>query len=296
VSGRPPRPGAGEFRRIYDPSVGENQSWYINDHTFVRDRTGTWHLLGITHAEPFDAFDERNLAHATAPRLAGPWTKQPFALSADPACGETQLWAPHVIEYRDQYWMFVCAGGPTPTEYRIHLATSPDCWNWTRHPANPVVVDGFHARDPMVLAVGDHWLMYYTATSTPEGGNHIVAAVESSDLVSWSERRTVYTDQQMGTWGGPTESPFVLERDGWFYLFIGPDWQGPDRASIEDSSYRRTRVFASRDPLRFDAPQVGIVHAHAAEVIAADDGTLWVSHCGWGQGGVYLAPLGWRDT
>ena len=23
---------AGEFRRIYDPSVGESEEWYINDH------------------------------------------------------------------------------------------------------------------------------------------------------------------------------------------------------------------------------------------------------------------------
>jgi beta-fructofuranosidase len=28
---------AGEFRRIYDPSEGEAERWYINDHAFVRD-------------------------------------------------------------------------------------------------------------------------------------------------------------------------------------------------------------------------------------------------------------------
>ena len=41
---------------------------------------------------------------------------------------------------------------------------------WARHPANPLVVDGYEARDPMVLRVGDRWVMYYTATSAPAGG------------------------------------------------------------------------------------------------------------------------------
>jgi hypothetical protein len=132
------RPVAGEFRRVYDPSVGEDTAWYINDHTFARDHAGTWHLFGITHEEPLKPFDELHLAHATAPALHGPWTKQPFALSTDAASDETHLWAPHVIEHAGQYWMFVCGGGRPKTEYRIQLATSPDCWNWTRHPENPV--------------------------------------------------------------------------------------------------------------------------------------------------------------
>ena len=42
----------GDFELVYDPSVGEDEPWYINDHTFFRDHTGTWHLIGITHAEP----------------------------------------------------------------------------------------------------------------------------------------------------------------------------------------------------------------------------------------------------
>ena len=101
----------GDFELIYDPSVGEAEPWYINDHTIFRDHTGTWHLIGITHAEPMAPFDEVHLAHATAPELHGPWTKQPFALSADAAWGETHLWAPHVVHHDGTYWMYYCAGG-----------------------------------------------------------------------------------------------------------------------------------------------------------------------------------------
>jgi len=290
---------AGPFELVYDPSVGEDEPWYVNDHTFVRGDDGTWHLIGITHAEPAAPHDEVHLAHATAPALAGPWTKQPFATSVDAAAGETLLWAPHVIHHDGRFWMFVCAGGESMEAYRIHLATSDDCVTWTRHPENPLLVDGYEARDPMVRRVGDRWVLYYTATSTPTGGHFVVAAVESDDLVHWHGRREVYRDACSGTFGGGTESPFVVERDGRWYLFIGPDWQGlldalEQTGRYDPASYRRSRILVSDDPFSFDAAdEVGRIDAHAAEVVVDVDGSTWVSHCGWGQGGVYLAPLAW---
>ena len=62
----------GEFERIYDPSAGEDERWYVNDHTIVRDESGTWHLIGITHPEPASPFDELDLGHATAPDAPRP--------------------------------------------------------------------------------------------------------------------------------------------------------------------------------------------------------------------------------
>jgi sucrose-6-phosphate hydrolase SacC (GH32 family) len=291
----------GNFQRIYDPSIGESERWYINDHTIFRDRLGTWHLVGITHAEPAAPFDEKHFAHATAPALLGPWTKQPFALSADAASGETQLWAPHVILHDDLYWMFYCGGGAAKDAYRLHLATSPDAWTWTRHPANPMVVDGYEARDPMVLRTPGGWRMYYTATLDPAGGPFVVAAVESDDLVHWGHRRVVYQDSLSGTGAGPTESPFAVERAGRFYLFMGPDWQGlldshAATGRYSRRAYRTTRVLASDDPLHFELDGlVATIESHAAEVIVDEHGGWWVSHCGWGQGGVYIAPLTWHD-
>ena len=51
----------------------------------------------------------------------------------EPGLGESALWAPHVIGHDGRWWMFVCGGGPAPTEFRIHLAVSEDLVTWERH-------------------------------------------------------------------------------------------------------------------------------------------------------------------
>lgn len=277
---------SGKFTKIYDSSVGEKKAWYINDHCFVSDKNGTWHLFGITHEEPADPADEDNLAHAVASSLTqNPWQKQEFALSVDPNAGEEHLWAPHIIEIDDTYYMYYCAGDKDPSQYKIHLATSNDLYRWVRHPENPMIVDGIDARDPYLLKIDDMWIMYYTATSYPQGGNHIVACQKSKDLIRWSDRQIVFTDPLEGAHGGPTESPTVIRRGDIYYLFIGPR-----------GDYRGTCVYKSSDPFHWDIKDLaGKINAHAAEVVRDKQGNWYVSHCGWGQGGVYLAPLYWND-
>ena len=278
---------AGEFQKIYDPSVGEKEQWYINDHTFVYGPDDNWHMFGITHAEPANPGDEDNFAHAVSPKLmAQTWIKLPFALSVDwDSWKEVHLWAPHVIKHQDTYYMFYCAGDPDPTTYKIHLATSKDLHTWTRHPANPMVRDGYHARDPFILKNGNVFIMYYTATDPVAEGNHVVACRTSTDLIHWNERHICFRDPSIGTWGGPTESPFVVRRGGYYYMFVGPR-----------GGYIGTTVFRSTDPFKWNlSDQVGHIESHALEVIRDKDGAWYVSHCGWGQGGVYLAPLTWLD-
>jgi len=281
-----PAVSAGAFFRVYDPSVGETRPWYYNDHTMVRDVvTGTWHVYAITHAEPANPLDEKSFGHATAPSPTGPWTKRPFALTADPALGESHIWAPHVVHDNGVYHMFYAAGTPNHAAYRMHLATSTDLNNWTRSPSNPLFTDGFDARDPMVTKIGTQWVMYYTANRTPTGGNHQVAYRTSPDLVRWSGKQVAFEHPAAGTSGGPTESPFVVFRGGWWYLFV-----------CCDPGYKDTRVYRSRDPLRFSVNDLaGRIDSHAAEVVTEPSGATWVTSAGWGQGGLHLAPLRWTS-
>jgi arabinan endo-1,5-alpha-L-arabinosidase len=278
-----PIPQAGAFARIYDPSVGELTPWYINDHSIVLGPDQRWHLFGITDPEPgLIAKDEVQFAHASSSVLTAPmWTKHEAALRADESVGEKLLWAPHVILHEGLYYMFYTGGGEEGSAYQMRLATSPDLTVWTREPA-PLFVDGFEARDPFVLRVGERWVMYFTATDEPTGGHHVVAYRTSTDLRRWSERGIAYRDVSMGTGAGPTESPFVVARDEGYYLLIGPR---------ED--YVSTTVYFSRDPLAFQDPPIAEIEAHAPEIVRDLDGSEYITHAGWGQGGVFLAPLRW---
>jgi hypothetical protein len=241
----------------------------------------------------FNNLEERQFAHATAASLLqSPWKTEPFALVADEEkWQENVLWAPHIVYHEGLYFMFYTGGGDFDGGlFRMHLATSPDMKTWIRSESNPLFIDGYHARDPMVLNVGDEWVMYYTANSDPAGGNHIVAYRTSPDLVNWSDRQTAFTDPTIGMGGGPTESPFVVRRGAYYYLFLSM------RHGYIPGFYSDTGVFRSTDPFRWSLEdQVGEIDAHAVEVIRDTDGQWYVSHCGWFQDGVYLAPLTWHD-
>ena len=271
------------FERIFDPSDGESEAWYINDHAFIQASDGAWHVFGITHREPADPDHETFLLHATARDLHGPWKKLAPVMHIDATQGETLIWAPHIISHAGRYWMFYCAGGNEHTAFHIHLATSPDLATWTRHPGNPMVVDGYDARDPMVVRIGDQWILYYCATEKPEGGHHVVKAATSQDLIHWSGQRVVFQSPKVGTYGGPTESPFVVAAKGRYYLFV-----------CSNEPYNDTAVYVSDTPFSWDSANVIMrFGAHAAEVIHDSKDRWFVSSVGWGQGGLYLAELHW---
>jgi beta-fructofuranosidase len=273
---------AGEFQTIFTAA----EPWCVNDHTFVQGPDKTWHLFGITHPKPFDFAKDPGLrlAHATASHLLqGQWTAQEPAVTADWAkYHEALLWAPYVFRDGPLYYMFVSAGDKNSHRYALHLLTSPDLENWTRSPENPMVVDGFDTRDPMVMRVGGQWVLYYTATTTPEGGNHIVACVMSQDLIHWTNRTVALMHPSAGTFGGPTESPFVVQRGGSYYLFVcDNDW---------------TDVYVSGDPLHWDyGAKAGRIQSHASEIVRDTDGQWYFSNTGWMNGPVSLAPLRWHD-
>ena len=141
------------------------------------------------------------------------------------------------------------------TAYRIHLATSDDAVTWTRHRREPAGrrrlrgarPDGAARRRSLGPVLHrDQRRPMVAITSSPRSSR--------DDLVHWSDRRVVYTDVATGTFGGPTESPFVVARDGRYYLFIGPDWKTLMESFERDrplrpAAYRRTRVHRERRPV-----------------------------------------------
>ncbi|GAA1487860.1 glycosyl hydrolase family 32 [Brachybacterium sacelli] len=276
------RPGA--KRRLLDASPSAAEPWYVNDHTLIRGHDDRWHAFGIWHPEPADPLGEDRFLHASADDLTGaPWTVHDPVLHARGEIGETHVWAPHVIAHDGRYWMFYAGGTADHTAYRMTLATSEDLFTWTPH--EPVLFeDGFDARDPMVIRHGQRWYMYYTRTSAPDGGAHQVAVRSSTDLLTWSEPSVAYESTIFGTYGGPTESSFVVRAGQGWILFV-----------CESAEYDRTLAYFSTDPLRFgDSGLLDVdLDEHCAEIVAdpAGGGRTWITGGGWDRGGLTIRPL-----
>lgn len=280
----------GKYIKIFDQSVGEKEAtWYVNDHCIIKGPDNKWHMIGIIGQDAPKVWDESHLTHAVADKLYGPWEKKPYAMSRRLDLNETVLWAPYIVKQEDTYYMYYCGGDPDHRRYQINLAISKDLYEWTRFSENPLFTDGYDGRDPFIFRdeFNKRWILYYTATSKPEGGEHIVAARISTDLVHWTkDRYVVFRDTAKGTWGGNTESPFVVQRGDWYYLFIGPG-----------ASYKTTKVYRSHDLFNFDffKDEVATLDSHAAELVVDEKGQWHITSCGLDQKGLYMAPFYWQD-
>lgn len=284
-----PQITTGGLVKVFDLKDLPNGPYYVNDHTFVRAVDGRWHLFGIFNHEPFGSDNEFNFVHAvsagTEPadfRYAG------IALHVDFSRGETHLWAPHVLRDDDgSYVMAYHSGGPNDAS-GIRFARSADLWKWERLSEGPAFRDICVARDPMLKKFGATWVVYYTRCNSVAEHKSGVAYRTSPDLVHWSEPRMaiVLGDTVPMFNSGFTESPFVWEREGWYYLSFTSypvDWDA-------------TFVYRSRTPFHFEGGAIARLPAHAGEWVPAsgegfERGDLFLSHAGPGAGGVYLMPV-----
>lgn len=260
----------------------------MNDHTLIQGPDARWHLFGIFNHEPFKSEMERSFVHAVSegPELS----KLNFkgtVLDYDPTAGETHVWAPHVErDGAGGYVMAFQSGGHENDSSQITIARSTDLETWQRVPREPAFKDLCVARDPMLKRFGATWVLYYTRCSDTKEQLSGVAYRSSVDLVHWSEPNMAITLPNTSMFNsGYTESPFVFERGGWFYLSVTSypiDWTA-------------TQVFRSRSPFHFDGAPVGRLSAHAAEWVASggdfEHGELFMTHAGAGQGGVFLIPI-----
>ncbi|RCH53777.1 hypothetical protein DJ568_16200 [Mucilaginibacter hurinus] len=288
-------PVLGARIHIYNPQPG-GQQYYINDHCFIQHTNGIWHMFGITRKWDTDDIDggkEISFAHATASTLDQiDWNPkadiQRHPSEVTPG-GWNPIWAPHVVydAATAKYYMFY-SGGISSHQMQMRVRTSTDLYNWSA-PVN-LFIDGYLARDPRVMKIGSQWVMYYSATANGNAtdfGLNIVAYRTSASLTSgWSGRKVAFSDY---TNDYLTESPYVAKVGSYYYLFRcwgGFPWE---------TKYEVTDVYRGTDPFNFTSFQkVGVIKAHAAEVLQGEGGQWWASHCGLGKNGLYLAPIDWE--
>jgi hypothetical protein len=287
------------------------------DHHMVRDNRGRWHLWGCVRATAVG----RILYHwETDDITRSPWTDTGQLIRADRRAGECigdwygeeWLQSPFFVAHGGLYYMFYgghragidAAGKPQPPHgygdtpdsslCQICLMTSKDGIAWERH-RNPdgtsrLFLGPGETRDPCVVRIDGKWHLYYAGYfdySKPEEGSGF-AVRTSEDLVHWSDWRLVHRDPQYGSSRTDSECPFVLQKEGYFYLFRTVDY------------YRCvTLVFRSEDPFDFgigDASSrlVGRLPCAAPELYEID-GREYVSSSHTPLSGEQMCRLRWVE-
>ena len=291
----------GDFERIYDPSVGEGETWYINDHTIFRDHTGT---LAPDRHHPRRA-DGALRGGAPRPRhradaRTGRGRSSRFALTADPGLGrDAPLGAPRGPPRRHATG---CTCAPAAPRRRSTASTWPPPTMRGRGRAIPPTRSSSTASRPAI-----RW-----CSASVTGGSSTTRPRQRAGR--WAPRRggrRVRRPRALVAAG--TSSTPTRWRGRWPAPPSHRSWSSATAAGTCSSAPTTTRWRRrSRDTGRYDLPRLpahpragerrpaarstsptrsATIDAHAAEVVVDERGDWWVTHCGWGQGGVSLAPL-----
>lgn len=281
----------GDWKPLFIP---ERTGRYVNDHSVIQAADGSWHLFAITSLnDGIDPEFERYFVHGWGTGLDEGFTNEQKAIDHG-----TRAWAPGVIEHKGKYYMYY---GPSPAK----LAVSGDLHHWINHDIKLIgaPLESCH-RDHMVMKLNDDtWLMYVVGL---RNGTGCVSVFVSNDLISWRfVQYALITGSRAPlkpAWGA-VESPYVVELEGYYYLFV-------TYTDCRKDNYHDTLVFRSPNPYNFgifggegdeEETPVARLYGHASEIIRnPSDGAWYITTCGWRgmgvphEGGVSIAKLIWE--
>lgn len=303
----------GELRFL----VAAPKGTYFEYSTVVRDARGLWHMFAqlVQHKDRYAPGKHKEIVHATALAIHGPWTYHGPVLTADPAAGEEFLWHPHAVLHDGRIYLFYVGSGkpwkgwdktnrwregyfgPESTQgpFGIHAASSTDGVTWQRLQSGPLFTDNPFAFTPFVMRNGEEWVMYYGGAE-PAGilGKHAILARTSRDLIHWDNRRVVMADLSDATpW--PEHSffhdPFVFRKGASYYLLAGPI------NNSNQSRFHYRRIYQSADPLSFNMTSdlKGVFAEGGPKLIDDGKGTAWLTHSGRYAGGLWAGPVRFRE-
>lgn len=296
---------AGQYVPVYRPEAAvfsgpdsENyragrtyEHWVPNDFA-VAECGGRWHLIGITHPLPDgyrgEQFDpktiheaEWQLFHAVSEpggleSLMRPdsFSQTQMLLPASERPGERrEIYAPAIGRTGDRYTMIY-----SPDPFR--RAVSEDLLTWcTAGFAFDGGAEGY-ARDPNLWLEDGEYRVTYLAQ---EG----LCLRRSADLIRFGEPVLIRPRPE----GVEMESPVLLRRDGYYYLFY---CEYAPKLDVRSAYGHVTRVIAARTIEElYDAPILTTLPAHAPEIVLDDSGEAYIFSAEWPCRGVSMARLRW---
>lgn len=199
----------------------------LSDHS-VYVEGSTVHLFYNRGYVGYD-WPERNvdtIGHAVTENLVD-WKILPPAITIEANGVEGHgIWSPSVIRRGDTYYMLY-TGVNEKISQSTCLATSTDLVHWKKYEQNPVYVPGSWSpwradewsdnRDVMVLEDGGIYYMYYCVLKYMEDGSlhNAIGVASSKDLLHWKHENAFVLENCIYM----PESPFVVCKDGKYYLF-----------------------------------------------------------------------------
>jgi hypothetical protein len=294
VPAQPPAPEVpkvdGAFWRIAsNPDLGDMTSPTQQpvDFAIWQAADGTWQLMscvrgtncgGLTRL--FHRWQGQQLTQTN-------WQPMGVAMQANPLLGELAggLQAPHVFQHGGFYYMVYGDWN------RICLARSSDGKVFTRvlnANGQPNLFEGpyFNTRDPMMLRIGNLFHCYYMGSDPTAVLSSAIFVRTSADLREWSEPMMVSAGGLPFSNPYDAECPFVVERNGNYYMFRNHVY-GPAALNTQ---------YASANPHGFgvgtDRHVIGRLRVAAPEIVL-HQGQYYIASLTPNLDGVQLARLRW---
>lgn len=280
-----------EWWRVCEmPDLGElkgqdPERQHIVDHGFIHAKNGKWILWACVRGTKVGrliyGWEGGSLEE-------GPWQPLGIVVRAQAEYGEKtepeeKIGAPFFLKYDGMYYCFYHTGDG------ICLMTSDDGKHYTRNlnSEGKSLQIRQSGRDFLVVKIGTRYFAYSTISTVAKDGwpRSFVIVRTSENLKQWSDYTIVSEGGIAGNGAVSAESPFVVELDGYYYLF---------RATSTDF---HTYVYRSTTPYNFgvqdDSRLIARLPIKAPEIIC-HDGRYYISDLADFQG-IKLAKLRWDE-
>jgi arabinan endo-1,5-alpha-L-arabinosidase len=191
----------------------------VHDPAMVRAANGTYFLFSTGNNLPIRTSANR-VAFANAGVVwpnGAPWTTQFTG-------GSANLWAPDISFHNGRYYLYYAASSFGSRNSAIFLATSTTAaqgsWSNLGMVWQTSNVNDYNAIDPnlVVDSAGRWWLSFGSFWTGIK-----MIRIDPATGKQHAGDRTLYGIARRPSNGGAVEAPFIVERNGFFYLFVSFD-------------------------------------------------------------------------